>query len=69
RLDEILASLPLFRATFARHFKRSTGKTFSSFLAEVRIDHACHAVGMLHLHDLVRAGLADDRNRTAPPRS
>ena len=44
RLDEILAHLPLSRATFARHFKLSTGKTFSSFLTEVRIDHVCQAL-------------------------
>jgi len=42
RLDEILAQLPLSRASFARHFKRSTGKTFSRFLTEVRINHVCH---------------------------
>ncbi len=44
RLDEILRKLPLSRATFARHFKRGTGRTFSGFLTEVRIDHACHSL-------------------------
>jgi AraC-like DNA-binding protein/mannose-6-phosphate isomerase-like protein (cupin superfamily) len=44
RLDEIVSRLPLSRATFTRHFKASTGKTFSEFLTEVRINHVCHAL-------------------------
>ena len=44
RLETILEKLPMSRATFARHFKASTGKTFSNFLTEVRMDHACHAL-------------------------
>ncbi|YCM46891.1 AraC family transcriptional regulator (plasmid) [Verrucomicrobiaceae bacterium 227] len=44
RLDDILSLLPLSRATFTRHFKASTGKTFTEFLTEVRINHVCHAL-------------------------
>ena len=42
RLEEVLARQPLSRATFARHFKTNTGKSFSAFLAEVRVNSACH---------------------------
>lgn len=44
RLDDIVSRLPLSRATFSRHFKASTGKTFTEFLTEVRINHVCHAL-------------------------
>lgn len=42
RLEEVIERQPLSRATFARHFKINTGKSFSAFLAEVRVNSACH---------------------------
>ena len=42
RLEDILKSLPLSRATFSRHFKVRTGRTFSCFLREVRLSYVCH---------------------------
>ncbi|MFT6178084.1 MAG: AraC-like DNA-binding protein [Akkermansiaceae bacterium] len=41
RLEDVLSGLPVSRATFARHFKRGTGKSFSTFLAELRVGNAC----------------------------
>lgn len=38
--DDVLRETNMSRATFARQFKRHTGKTFGRFLAEVRIDYA-----------------------------
>lgn len=39
-LDKVLAHTGMSKATFSRHFKAHTGKTFTQFLNEVRIDYA-----------------------------
>lgn len=41
RLEEIADLVGLSRTSFCRFFKQRTGRTFSRFLAEVRIGHAC----------------------------
>lgn len=41
KLSDILAAIPISRPTFSRHFKRSTGRSFVTFLTEIRIAHAC----------------------------
>ncbi len=40
-LDKISAYLSMSPATFCRYFKKHFHKTFSSFLNEVRVGHAC----------------------------
>lgn len=40
RLDDVLHVAGMSRATFARHFKIQTGKTFTQFLNGVRLDFA-----------------------------
>jgi len=40
-LQELLQISGMSKATFARQFKKHTGKTFTRFLGEVRIDYAC----------------------------
>jgi AraC-like DNA-binding protein len=40
KLSDILAVIPVSRPTFSRHFKRSTGRSFVTFLTEIRIAHA-----------------------------
>ncbi|MDD4102534.1 MAG: AraC family transcriptional regulator [Kiritimatiellae bacterium] len=39
--NEILSEAGMSKATFERHFKRHTGKHFTRFLAEVRMNSAC----------------------------
>ena len=41
KLSDILKAVPVSRPTFSRHFKRSTGRSFITFLTEIRIGHAC----------------------------
>ncbi len=41
QLADILEAIPISRPTFSRHFKRSTGRSFITFLTEIRIAHAC----------------------------
>lgn len=41
RIDEIAAQANLSRSQFSRFFKERTGKSFISFLNEVRIENAC----------------------------
>lgn len=38
--SDILAAAHMSKATFERHFKRHTGKTFTQFVAEVRLNFA-----------------------------
>jgi len=40
-LDALLLHASMSKATFSRHFRKHTGKTFTEFLNEVRIDFAC----------------------------
>jgi AraC-like DNA-binding protein len=44
RLDDLLRLSSMSRATFARQFQRHAGKSFSSFLNEVRIQAVCRAL-------------------------
>lgn len=41
KLADVLAAVPVSRPTFSRHFKRSTGRSFITFLTEIRIANAC----------------------------
>ena len=41
KLDELAALVNLTKASFCRYFKYRTHKTFSQFLNEIRIAHAC----------------------------
>lgn len=43
-LDEISAYVNMSPATFCRYFKKHFHKTFSSFLNEVRVGHACKLI-------------------------
>ena len=38
---DVLREAHMSKATFERHFKRHTGKTFTGFLSEVRLNFAC----------------------------
>jgi len=38
--SEVLRETHMSKATFERHFKRHTGKNFTQFLSEVRLNHA-----------------------------
>lgn len=40
-LSEIASRLNMSEASFSRYFKHHTGKTFSSYVTDVRISHAC----------------------------
>ncbi len=40
RFSDVLGESHLSKATFERHFKRHTGKTFTQFVAEVRLNFA-----------------------------
>jgi AraC-like DNA-binding protein len=40
-MTEMLRLSGMSKATFARQFRKHTGRTFTHFLNEVRIDHAC----------------------------
>lgn len=41
KLDEVAAIANMTPTAFCRYFKRSTRKTFSQFLTEIRVGHAC----------------------------
>jgi AraC-like DNA-binding protein len=41
RLDDVLEHAGMSPATFSRQFRKHTGKTFTRFVNEVRIDSAC----------------------------
>lgn len=41
-LKEVAGLINLSESAFCKFFKRTTGKTFSDYLAEIRIGHACH---------------------------
>jgi AraC-like DNA-binding protein len=41
RLDDVLDHAGMSKATFSRQFRKHTGKTFTRFINEVRIDAAC----------------------------
>jgi AraC-like DNA-binding protein len=41
-LGEMAALINLSESAFCKFFKRTTGKTFSDYLADIRIGHACH---------------------------
>lgn len=41
-LKEIAALINLSESAFCKFFKRTTGRTFSDYLADIRIGHACH---------------------------
>lgn len=41
-LREVAALINLSESAFCKFFKRTTGKTFSDYLADIRIGHACH---------------------------
>lgn len=42
RLEEVLDVASLSKPTFCRNFKQVTGKTFSQFIAQTRLQSACH---------------------------
>ncbi len=44
RLEEVLKIASLSRPTFARQFKRHTGRSLSDFLIELRLQAACRAL-------------------------
>jgi AraC-like DNA-binding protein len=41
-LREVASLIHLSESAFCKFFKRTTGKTFSDYLADIRIGHACH---------------------------
>lgn len=41
-LQEIAALVNLSESAFCKFFKRTTGKTFSDYLVDIRVGHACH---------------------------
>jgi AraC-like DNA-binding protein len=41
-LAEMAALINLSESAFCKFFKRTTGKTFSDYLTDIRIGHACH---------------------------
>lgn len=41
RLPDLLRRINMSKATFARQFKRHAGKTFTDFVLELRLQHAC----------------------------
>lgn len=41
-LKEVATLINLSESAFCKFFKRTTGKTFSDYLADIRIGHACH---------------------------
>jgi AraC-like DNA-binding protein len=54
-LKKIAALINLSESAFCKFFKRTTGKTFSDYLADIRIGHACH---LLSESDDTIAGVA-----------
>ena len=41
RLDEVAQLASMSESAFSRYFKKRTRRTFSEFLSEIRIEHAC----------------------------
>lgn len=41
RLDDVLSASGMRRATFARQFKRHSGRTFSEYVTHLRLESAC----------------------------
>jgi AraC-like DNA-binding protein len=41
-LSKVAALINLSESAFCKFFKRATGKTFSDYLSDIRIGHACH---------------------------
>jgi AraC-like DNA-binding protein len=41
-LAEVAALINLSESAFCKFFKRTTGRTFSDYVADIRIGHACH---------------------------
>ena len=41
-LKEVAGLINLSESAFCKFFRRTTGKTFSDYLADIRIGHACH---------------------------
>jgi AraC-like DNA-binding protein len=41
-LTEMAALINLSESAFCKFFRRTTGKTFSDYLSDIRIGHACH---------------------------
>ena len=41
-LQKIAALVNLSESAFCKFFKRTTGKTFSDYLVDIRVGHACH---------------------------
>ncbi|HLI93182.1 MAG TPA: AraC family transcriptional regulator [Puia sp.] len=41
-LKEVAALINLSESAFCKFFKRTTGRTFSAYLTDIRIGHACH---------------------------
>jgi AraC-like DNA-binding protein len=54
-LKKIAALINLSESAFCKFFKRTTGKTFSDYLADIRVGHACH---LLSESDDTIAGVA-----------
>ena len=44
-LDDALSVAHMSKANFSRRFTAYTGKTFTEFLNDVRIDYACQQLG------------------------
>jgi AraC-like DNA-binding protein len=54
-LKKIAALINLSESAFCKFFKRTTGKTFSDYVADIRVGHACH---LLSESDDTIAGVA-----------
>ncbi len=48
-LDEVARRVNMTVPAFCRYFKRLTGKTFTHFVNEVRVAHACRSLANEHL--------------------
>lgn len=57
RLEEVASLANLSPTSFSRYFKSHTNKTFSNFVAELRIGTACK---LLHSNDLSILGIAHE---------
>ena len=57
RLEAVLGIARMSRPTFARQFKRHTGRSLSDFLIELRLQAACHDLGESS-HNILEISLA-----------